>query len=77
MDGSESAVIYSGWAWAAVAYALLSLRLVQQEYLKKPVNRIAMAMLAAALLSVAWSGFSFLALTVNAAWWLGAQSADI
>lgn len=77
MDGSESAVIYSGWAWAAVAYALLSLRLVQQEYLKKPVNRIAMAMLAAALLSVAWSGFSFLALTVNAVWWLGAQSADI
>ncbi|MBS0390142.1 MAG: PEP-CTERM system histidine kinase PrsK [Proteobacteria bacterium] len=75
--GSASAAMYSGWAWAAAAYALLALRLLQQEYRRRPINRIAMVMLAAALLSVVWSGFSYLALAVAPAWWLWAQSADI
>ncbi|MBS0293399.1 MAG: PEP-CTERM system histidine kinase PrsK [Proteobacteria bacterium] len=75
--GGASAAIYSGWAWAAAAYALLALRLLQQEYQRRSVNFIAMDMLAATVLSVAWCGFSYWALAVNPAWWLGAQSADI
>ncbi len=77
MNNSDNALVYWGLALAAGAYALLSLRLFRQGYLRAPVNRIGVAMLAAALLTVAWSGFSLLALTVNGAWWLGAQSADM
>ncbi len=77
MNNSDNLLVYWGWAMAAGAYALLSLRLFRQEYLRAPVNRIGVATLAAALLTVVWSGFSLLALTVNGAWWLGAQSADM
>lgn len=77
MNNSDNTLVYWGLALAAGAYALLSLRLFRQGYLRAPVNRIGVAMLAAALLTVAWSGFSLLALTVNGAWWLGAQSADM
>ena len=77
MNNSENALVYWGLALAAGAYSLLSLRLLRQGYLRAPVNRIGVAMLAAALLTVAWSGFSLLALAVSAVWWLGAQSADM
>ena len=77
MNNSENALVYWGLALVAGAYSLLSLRLVRQESWQEPVNRIGLAMLAAALLTVVWSGFSLLALTVSADWWLGAQSADM
>lgn len=77
MISSGNALIYWGFALAAGAYAFLSLRLFHQHYLTVPVNRIGVAMFLAALLTVVWSGFSLLALTVNSAWWLGAQSADM
>ena len=77
MNNSETALAYWGLTLSAGAYALLALRLLRQEYLRVPVNRIGVAMLAAALLTVIWSGFSLLALTVGAAWWLAAQSADL
>ena len=77
MNNSENALVYWGLALVAGAYSLLSLRLVRQENWQEPVNRIGLAMLAAALLTVVWSGFSLLALTVSADWWLGAQSADM
>lgn len=77
MNNSETALVYWGLTLSAGAYALLALRLLRQEYLRAPVNRIGVAMLAAALLTVIWSGFSLLALTASAAWWLAAQSADL
>jgi len=77
MNNSENALVYWGLALAAGAYSLLSLRLLRQDYLRAPFNRIGVAMLAAALFTLAWSGFSLLALAVSAAWWLGAQSADM
>ncbi|MCM2348233.1 MAG: PEP-CTERM system histidine kinase PrsK, partial [Acidovorax soli] len=77
MNNSATALVYWGLTLSAGAYALLALRLLRQEYLRVPVNRIGVAMLAAALLTVIWSGFSLLALTVSAAWWLAAQSADL
>ena len=77
MNNSENALVYWGLALVAGAYSLLSLRLVRQENWQEPVNRIGLAMLAAALFTVVWSGFSLLALTVSADWWLGAQSADM
>jgi len=77
MNNSETALAYWGLTLSAGAYALLALCLLRQEYLRVPVNRIGVAMLAAALLTVIWSGFSLLALTVGAAWWLAAQSADL
>ena len=77
MNNSEATLVYWGLTLSAGAYALLALRLLRQKYLRVPVNRIGAAMLAAALLTVIWSGFSWLALTVSAAWWLAAQSADL
>ncbi|MBS0507971.1 MAG: PEP-CTERM system histidine kinase PrsK, partial [Proteobacteria bacterium] len=77
MHNSENAVVYWGWAVAGVAYALLSLRLIGQQYLGTAVNRIAVMMLAATLFTVMWSVGSLLALTEAPAWWLGAQAADI
>ena len=66
MNNSENALVYWGLALVAGAYSLLSLRLVRQENWQEPVNRIGLGMLAAALLTVVWSGFSLLALTVSA-----------
>lgn len=77
MNGSESTVVYWGWALAAGAYSLMSLRLIGQQYLGAAVNRIAVVMLAASVLTVIWSVSSLLALTESSAWWLGAQAADI
>ena len=52
MNGSESTVVYWGWALAAGAYSLMSLRLIGQQYLGAAVNRIAVVMLAASVLTV-------------------------
>jgi len=77
MNNTENAVFYWGWAWAAGAYVLMFLRLVSQQHLRTADGRIAAVMLAACVLTIVWSGCSLLALTVNPAWWLAAQAADI
>lgn len=77
MPGTDVTVIHWGWVLAALAYAVLAARLLQQHELRRPVDRIAMTMLAAAAFTVLWSGFSLLALASDELWWLAAQSADI
>ncbi len=77
MNNSENALVYWGWAVAAAAYALLSMRLIGQQYLGAAVNRIAVVMLAATVFTVIWSISSLLALAEAPAWWLGAQAADL
>lgn len=77
MTNNEHSLIYWSLALAGSAYALLTLHLIRQGFMRKPVNRIGVAMLFAALFTVIWSGFSVLALTVNPEWWLIAQSADM
>lgn len=77
MPGTDVTVIHWGWVLAALAYAVLAARLLQQHELRRPVDRIAMTMLEAAAFTVLWSGFSLLALASDELWWLAAQSADI
>lgn len=77
MSSTETTAADWGWAMAAAAYALLTLRLIGQQYLGAAVNRIAVAMLAATVLSVVWSLTSLLALAESPAWWLAAQAADL
>ncbi|WP_404301682.1 XrtA/PEP-CTERM system histidine kinase PrsK [Alicycliphilus denitrificans] len=77
MNSTQDAVFYWGWAWAAGAYALMFLRLISQQHLRTEDARIAAVMLAASVFTIVWSGCSLLALTVNPAWWLAAQAADI
>jgi hypothetical protein len=76
MNGSESTVVYWGWALAAGAYSLMSLRLIGQQYLGgcgQSHCRGARGLGADQI----WSVSSLLALTESSAWWLGAQAADI
>ncbi len=77
MTSSENLVGYWGWAMAGAAYALLALRLISQQYLGAAVNRIAVVMLAATVLTVVWSLTSLLAAAETPAWWLAAQAADL
>ncbi|NMM75450.1 XrtA/PEP-CTERM system histidine kinase PrsK [Acidovorax sp. SRB_24] len=77
MNQSEPSLIYWSLGLSGIAYAILVLRLIRQGAMRKPVNRIAATMLAAALVTVLWSGFSLLALAVNPGWWLAAQVADM
>ena len=77
MNSSDHTLMYWGLGLAAGAYALLSLYLVRQDYLRAQVSRTGVAMLAATLFTFLWSICSLLALTGHPAWWVAAQSADM
>ncbi len=68
-----------GWGWTAagLAYALLVLQMLRQGGGWRPRHRIGAAPLAAALLTVAWSGLGALApLDTSVGWW-ALQSTDV
>ena len=77
MNSTDNAVVYWGWALAIAAYALLSLRLISQQYLGAAVNRIAVFMLAASVFTVLWGASSVLAIAQSPVWWLGVQATDL
>ena len=77
MNNSENTLIYWSLGSAVIAYALLALHLVRQGFMQMPAHRIDVVMLFAALCTVLWSAFSWMALTMNPAWGLAAYSADI
>ena len=77
MNNSENTLIYWSLGSAVIAYALLALHLVRQGLMQMSSHRIDIVMLFAALCTVLWSAFSWMALTVNPAWGLAAYSADI
>ena len=62
---------------AIAAYALLSLRLISQQYLGAAVNRISVFMLAASVFTVLWGASSVLAIAQSPVWWLGVQATDL
>ena len=55
MNSSDHTLMYWGLGLAAGAYALLSLYLVRQDYLRAQVSRTGVAMLAATLFTFLWS----------------------
>ena len=78
MNNFEYPFVYWGLCFSGAAYAILSLRLVFQELTFSPANRIGMAMLAAAMACVVWSGASAMALNPSVpAWWLIEKVADV
>ena len=78
MNNFEYSLVYWGLCFSGAAYAILSLRLIFQELILSPASRIGMAMLAAAITSVVWSGASVMALKPSVpAWWLIEKVADV
>ena len=67
---SELALPLTRWGFglALLAYVVLSVYLLAQGNLRRPVNRTALAVQAAALLTVLWAGASWLALDQPGFW---------
>jgi len=65
-----------GFGLAGVAYAVLAAYLLGQGYLRRPVNRTGLAVVAAALLTCAWAVSSWVAVDVSGGW-IGSMVIDI
>lgn len=78
MNNSEYHLIYWGLYLSGAAYAILSLRLIFQEWILSSASRIGMVMLAAAITSVVWNGASLMALkSPDFPWWVIEKSSDV
>lgn len=69
-------MVWGFWA-AGLAYALLVLQMLRQGYGRRPQRRIGMTMLAAAGLSLLWSGLGALAPPDAPLWWWAVQTVDV
>lgn len=63
MNGLDNALMAWGFGAAALAYAVLTLAVARQGYLRAPLNRPGLAVLLASLLTAAWAAVSLAAVS--------------